>query len=167
MESVIVLFKKKVIESGSESLSQLTWRRFKKNRLAVFGLVIIIIASVISILGYLITPDQTPYANDQKPELHIMSPGSDVKMLLVKRNQEIKKSGFFEHMLFGKAESDASFALFNYRFSGADILVEEFTGNTPNKGSISAFNIVISVLNSVSFALLAGKVFSIGAVELL
>lgn len=35
------------------------------------GLIIIGLASIVSILGYAITPDSTPFANDQKPELHI------------------------------------------------------------------------------------------------
>ena len=64
-----MLFKKKSLaDMESESLSQQTWRRFKKNGLAMTGLVIIGLASVVSILGYSITPDSTPYANDQKPE---------------------------------------------------------------------------------------------------
>jgi peptide/nickel transport system permease protein len=82
-----VFFNKKSIDFNSESLSKQTWRKFKRNRIAVFGLIIILTACLISILGYLITPDNTPYANDQKPELHIKSPGFTVKMLVVKKNQ--------------------------------------------------------------------------------
>ena len=49
------------------------------------ALIIILSACLVSILGYLITPDKTPYANDQKPELHIKPPGFKVTMLAVKK----------------------------------------------------------------------------------
>ena len=77
-----MFFKKKPIDFESETLSQQTWRRFKRNKLSVLGLIIIILSCIISILGYLITPDPTPFANDQKPELHIKQPGFKSKILL-------------------------------------------------------------------------------------
>lgn len=136
-----MFFKNKSIDTGTESLSQITWRRFKKNKLALLGLFIIAIACVISVLGYLITPDQTPYANDQKPELLIREPGFRVKMLLVRRNQEVKEASLLQHMLFGINDPNASYALFDYHFSGPDIIIEEYTGGTPNKGLEVNYNL--------------------------
>ena len=136
-----MFFKKKIIDFESESLSQQTWRRFKRNKLAVFGLSIIALSCVVSILGYQITPDKTPFANDQKPELHIKEPGFSTQFLFVKRNEGKEDVGFFEKMLFGVADPYASFTAFNYEFKGANMVVEEYTGNTPNHGSFSTFNI--------------------------
>lgn len=136
-----MLFKKKTIDFESESLSAATWRRFKRNKLAMCGLIIIAIACIISILGYLITPDKTPYANDQKPELHIKQPGFSVKFLLVKRNAEIEESNWFSTMIFGRNDPFATYTLNDYTFKGADIIVEEFTGNHPNHGALSNFNL--------------------------
>lgn len=118
-----------------------TWRRFKRNNMSMFGLVIILIACLISILGYLITPDKTPYANDQKPELHIKQPGFSVKLLYNLRNEEKKEVNYLERMIFGSNDPFATFPVYNYKFSGQTILFEEYTGNKPNKGSISSFNI--------------------------
>ncbi|MCC6372533.1 MAG: ABC transporter permease [Bacteroidia bacterium] len=125
----------------SESLTRITWKRFKKNKLALFGLFIIAVACTISILGYLITPDSTPYANDQKPELHIKQPGFSVNMILVKRNQDIETTGFLKQMLFGKEDVYASYTMFSHRFAGPYIYVEEYTGNTPNHGSETIYNL--------------------------
>jgi peptide/nickel transport system permease protein len=100
-----VFFKKKTIDFESESLSVQTWRRFKRNKLSLLGLWVIGLSCVISILGYVITPDKTPYANDQKPELHIKAPGFNVKMLAVLKNEERTTTGFFSTMFFGKAEN--------------------------------------------------------------
>ena len=79
--------KKKNIDTSSQSLSEQTWIRFKRDKLAMFGLCLIFFATIISILGYLITPDSSPFANDQKPELHIKKPGFTAKILLLKKNE--------------------------------------------------------------------------------
>jgi len=90
-----MFFKKKTIDYDSESLSAQTWRRFKRNKLSMLGLFIIFVACVISILGYTITNDQTPYANDQKPELHIKAPGFSSRFLIATKNDNSQEPNFF------------------------------------------------------------------------
>jgi peptide/nickel transport system permease protein len=137
-----VFFKKKPIDFESESLSAQTWRRFKRYKLSVVGLIVIAIACLISVLGYLITPDSSPFANDQKPELHIKQPGFKAKLLKVKKNEEIEHQSFVSDMIFGKTDPFSTYTIYNYFFKNQFILVEEYTGNTENnKGSISKFNI--------------------------
>jgi peptide/nickel transport system permease protein len=136
-----VFSKKESIDNQSESLSRITWRRFKKNKLSMFGLIVIAFACMISILGYLITPDKTPNANNQKPELRIREPGFSINFLLVKRNAEVTETSFFERMLFGAVEPYASFTAFSHGFKGSDIIVEEYTGSTPNNGAKTSFNL--------------------------
>lgn len=107
----------------------------------MFGLFLIIFATLISILGYLITPDSTPFANDQKPELHIKKPGFKAKMLLVAKNEKTHQKNLFYKMLFGEVSDYASIPMYAYHFSGFDIIVEEYTGNKPNNGTKVPFNI--------------------------
>lgn len=125
----------------AESLSKQTWKRFRKNGLAMGGLAIIVFASVISILGYLITPDSTPFANDQKPELHIKKPGFSIRMLLMKKNELMRSGNFLTKMFVGQSSEFSSVAIYDYHFVGPDIVVEEFTGETPNNGNKIAFNL--------------------------
>lgn len=136
-----MIFKKKKIDFESESLSQLTWKRFKKNGLSLVGLFIIIFAIVISILGYLITPDPSPYANDQKPELHIKAPGFSIRTLLIRKNEVRNEASWFNVMLFGKKDAFTSIPMYDYSFSGEHIVVEEYTGNTPNQGTKTKYNL--------------------------
>ncbi|MEI8136581.1 MAG: ABC transporter permease [Bacteroidota bacterium] len=137
-----MFFKKKSIDFESESLSVQTWRRFKRNKLSLFALWVIVTACVISVLGYLITPDKTPYANDQKPELHIKAPGFSVKMLAVLKNDEKNTPGIFSTMVFGKMEPFSNYTIHDYKFSGQNIIVEEYTGNPDNSGAtFSTFNL--------------------------
>jgi peptide/nickel transport system permease protein len=136
-----VFFKKKSIaDLESESLSRQTWRRFKKNGLAMLGLTLIIIATVISILGYAITPDSTPFANDQKPELHIKEPGFSIQMLLLKKNEASRGGNFFTKMFFGRNSEYSSIPIHKYEFENGNIIVEEYTGNNPNNGTNIPFN---------------------------
>ena len=81
--------------------SSKVWRKFKRNTLAVVGLVFIVAMVLIGILGYLITPDQTPYANDMHLQISNKKPGRTFQFLIVSRNENIKKVGVFEKMLFG------------------------------------------------------------------
>lgn len=137
-----MLFKKtKYSDMQSESLSKQTWVRFKRNKLGMFGLVLIVFATVISVLGYLITPDSTPFANDQKPELHIKKPGFKSTLLLMRKNEQAHSTNWFNKMIFGRVSDYSSMPIHGYKFNGFDILVEEFTGNTPNNGNITAFNL--------------------------
>ena len=108
----------------------------------MLGLWIIVACTLISILGYSITPDATPYANDQKPELHILAPGTTIKILSVKKNEVKKPVSFFEKMFFGEKADDDTYSVFSFRFHADSIYAEEFTGNQPNKGETLIFNIV-------------------------
>jgi peptide/nickel transport system permease protein len=136
-----LLFKKQHTDYISESLSVQTWHRFKRNKLAMFGLLLIVIASSISILGFLITPDSSPYANDQKPELHIKKPGFEAHMLLAKKNELTHKSNWFNKMIFGEVSDFTYIPAYTYSFKGFDIVVEEYTGNEPNNGNKVAYNL--------------------------
>lgn len=136
-----MLFKKKHSDFNSESLSIQTWRRFKRDKLAVFGLALIGVSSIISILGFLITPDSSPYANDQKPELHIKKPGFVAQMLLSRKNEVSHKVSWFSKMIYGEVSDYTYIPCYSYTFNGFDIIVEEFTGNEPNNGNKDHYNV--------------------------
>jgi len=136
-----VFFKNKHKTEGTESPGAKTWRRFKRNTPAVLGLGFILLACVISILGYTITPDKTPFANDQKPELHIKTPGFSTQFLLVSRNDYTPKANFLETMLFGQDDPFTSYTMHHFEFKKDQILIEEYTGNTPNHGTITSFGL--------------------------
>ncbi len=136
-----MFFKKKRIDFESETLSAQTWRRFKRNKLSMLGLITIIISCIISVLGYLITQDQTPYANDMKPELHFKSPGFSARFLLVKKNELFEKQSTFKRMLFGAYDDCSAYTIYNYFFRGTNVEVEEFTGYPGPSDKVIKFNL--------------------------
>ena len=68
--------------SGS-SLDRMAWRRFCRNPLSVASLVVIALFALVAILGYLITPDHTPYCNQQYLELATLKPGSKATFIYI------------------------------------------------------------------------------------
>lgn len=94
------------------------WTQFKKDKVALIALLFIGIGFVVSILGYLITPDSTPNANRQLLELSNSTPGFSVDILLRRKNSSSNKVGVFSKMLFGE-ESDFEFIpIQSYSFKG-------------------------------------------------
>ena len=125
----------------SNSLGTIAWGRFRKNRLAMFGLTIIVLSVIIFILGYLISPDSSPDANEQKPELQIKKPGFSTKMLKIRKNEPNHEVNFFMRLLDGEQNNYTYVTVYDYSFSGNDIIVEEYTGNEPNRGTKIRYNL--------------------------
>lgn len=68
----------------------------------MFGLVIIIFAHVIALLGYLVMPDDSPYANDGSATIKKKPMGFEAKLLKVRINRDIEEVSFFERIYFGQ-----------------------------------------------------------------
>lgn len=96
------MFKRKPKIERAVSLSSLTWKRFQREKIGMISLFFIFAIVIISILGYLITPDSTPNSNNQHLEISLRKPGFSVEMLQVKNNFEVERRGIFKKMLYGQ-----------------------------------------------------------------
>jgi len=77
------------------------WKRLKKNKGAMFGLIIIILAVIVSVLGYVIAPDNSPNADLQTVEIQAKKPGYTQKFLKIYTG-EIKNTGWISNAIYGK-----------------------------------------------------------------
>ena len=134
----------------SHSLSALAWQRFKKDKLAMFGLIVISLFMVIAILGYVITPDFTPDANDQLLELSKKPPGFKIQMLQIRKNEESHHVNIFYKMMFGEVSDYRSVPFTSYRFKGNDIVVQEYSCDN-NRGGIELKFNVADVVYATNF----------------
>ncbi len=116
----------------------------------MIGLFIIIISVFIFIAGYSICPDGSPDANEQKPELQIKKPGFSVKLLYIRKNDADHSTNIFSKMLFGETSNFTTLTVYDYQYSGNDIVIEEYTGNQPNRGTKIRLNLadVVYDINS-------------------
>lgn len=122
----MVFFRKTHYES-SESLSVLAWKKFRKNRIGFGSLIFIGITVLIALLGYLISPDPTPFANDQYLELGLKKPGTSVTFLPIKMNEEPVRHNIFYRMLFGQKSSFTNIPLSSWRTEGNHIVIREYS----------------------------------------
>ena len=106
-----------------------TWKRFKQNKSAVAGLVFITLMLFVCVLGYLITPDDSPHANTMVLQLTTKKPGST--FMFLKKPSEMKpaKVGLLKRMLFGQPALNSSIPITGYQFKGDSIIVQEFIGD--------------------------------------
>ncbi len=141
---------KKDDKYDSHSLSYYTWLRLKKNKLAMFGLMVIGLSMLTALLGFSITPDSTPNANDQLLELSKKPPGFKIQMLEIKKNEATHKVNFFYKMMFGEVSDYRSIPFSSYRFDGTDIVCVEYTGNNKRVDSEIKFNIA-DVLYAINY----------------
>ncbi|WP_220429226.1 ABC transporter permease [Tenuifilum thalassicum] len=86
----------------SGSPMRIAIRRLLADRLAVASISFIAFVALVAILGYLITPDSTPFANNQHLQLATLKPGAKVKFLLVRKQHDVKQRNLIGRMLFGQ-----------------------------------------------------------------
>lgn len=110
------------------SPSQRTWKIFKRNKIAVAGLAVIIFTLLIAILGYLIMPDPTPLANNMTIQLSIKKPGSEFMILRLRKAEPVDTVNIFTKMLFGQPSFYREVPIAGYRYSKGWIYVNEYIG---------------------------------------
>jgi peptide/nickel transport system permease protein len=121
------------VENRSGSLTEIALRKLRKNKLAMISLGFIGFLTLVAILGYTITPDSTPNANDQHLELAACNPGFTATFLKLKQNQEIEQHNFFYKMLFGQETEFTTIPIYNYKIVGDSVVAVIFTGDKSEK----------------------------------
>lgn len=98
-------------------------KRLLRNIPAVFGLSIILISILISILGYSIMPDKTPYADNRIEEISKQGPGFSAQILKVRKNLKIKKRNYFMQVLYGQESEYKAIAIERYEIDEENLAV--------------------------------------------
>ena len=96
--------------------------------MAMAGLGWILLSALAATLGYLITPDSTPFANHQQLEVAAHPPGSQVEMLFVKKNAHIPSRTIFHTMIYGRPLPYATLPIQRYWFEDHYLYYETYAG---------------------------------------
>lgn len=89
---------------SSLSFQQAAWKRLKKNKGAVFGLIVIIMAVFIALFAYFISPDPSPNANRIIVEIDGEKPGFRQDFLKIRKEKDVTIPSFFKQLLNGKED---------------------------------------------------------------
>lgn len=101
------------------------WKRLKKNKGALFGLIIIILAVFVSIFGYLIATDNSPNADLQTVEIQAKKPGYSQQFLKIPGNH-ISAGNWLRHFINGKKNNFQLVPIKGYRVKGDSLLINKF-----------------------------------------
>lgn len=142
-------FFRKKTEYTSGSLTGEAWRKFSRNKLSMAALLFISIVILISIAGYLITPDPTPMANRQMLEITAKKPGFNVLILKVPKEETIEQRGLFNRMLYGQRSQFQYIPVQSYTFDKGTLTIREYTGEDGVPGPESSYNVSEEELKEV------------------
>lgn len=137
----MIKFKKKQPDRyRAVSLSALTWRRFKKEPEGMVSLIFILLVIIVGILGYLITPDDSPNCNHQQLEIALKKPGFTVQLLQVKLGHEVPRYRFIRKMISGQPLRYQTVPIQQYQDLGDSVRVRFFEqdyGQTYSKSELA------------------------------
>ena len=102
---------------------QAAWKRLKKNKGAIAGLIIITFAIFAAIFSYFIAPDSSPYANRIILEIRKQKPGFTKTFLKIPREKNVVANNFFHHLLYGTADEFEFIPINSYRTINKDSIV--------------------------------------------
>lgn len=112
--------------SQSQSFQAAAWRRLKKNKGAVFGLIVIILAVFIALFAYFIAPDSSPYSNRIILEIGGEKPGFKQSFIKVKKDKDVASLGFFKQLVSGKEDVYYYVPINSYEKKGDSIIVQKY-----------------------------------------
>jgi peptide/nickel transport system permease protein len=112
----------------SESPGKKVWRRFRRNRLSLFGMIIILAAVFVSFFCYLFIPDNTPDANRMNLTLGNLTPGYKVSMLKIEKPGQHESTSFLSRIFLGTKDKFDFIPVSSFRFEEHKLIYNEFIG---------------------------------------
>jgi peptide/nickel transport system permease protein len=115
--------------TGNFSFRAETWKRLKKNKGALLGLFIIIVAVLISVFGYVIAPDNSSNADLQTVEIQARKPGYSQQFLKIPGHKKTSGQNWFTVLLYGKQNNDRYVPISGYNINGDSLFINKFIDN--------------------------------------
>ncbi len=110
----------------SISFQQAAWKRLRKNKGAVSGLVVIALAVLVAVFAYFIAPDPSPFANRIILEMGGKKPGSKQDFLKVKKEKQVEQTGFFQQLISGKEDAYYYVPVVSHEKKADSIIVQKY-----------------------------------------
>ena len=106
-----------------------------KDPLSLISICVIGLFALLALFSYFISPDSTPFANEQHLEIAVKKPGFKVDMLQIE-NKTVKETNWIEHLLFGSPSKYTSIPIYKHWSKEGMHYFETYTGDNPNTGEI-------------------------------
>ena len=103
-----------------------TWRRLKKNRGAVIGLIIIMLALIMAVFSYLIAPDHSPYANRMILEIEGQKPGFRQEFLLILKQSQPAQVSWIRRLFSGDDDRYDWMPVVSGQQQGDSLIIQQY-----------------------------------------
>ncbi|WEK36749.1 MAG: ABC transporter permease [Candidatus Pseudobacter hemicellulosilyticus] len=102
------------------------WRRLRRNKGALVGMVIILLALLTGLFAYLLAPDGTPDANRMIVEIGGQKPGFTQQFLQLPKAQAPASVPFFSRLLRGQEDAFVLIPISSYSLSADSLFIEQY-----------------------------------------
>ena len=103
-----------------------TWRRLKKNKGALIGIAIIVMAILVAVFGYLLAPDGSPNANRMVVEIGGQRPGYNQLFLQLPREGKIRAASFFNRLIYGEEDKYQYLPINSFQQQGDSLIIQKY-----------------------------------------
>ncbi|MFY0253301.1 ABC transporter permease [Chitinophaga sp. 30R24] len=110
-----------------------SWKRLLRNKGAVAGLLVIVVAAVVAMAAYFIAPDHTPDANRMVLEIEGQHPGFRVTMLAMKNGRTVPRGSFFQFFLHGQESEMTWIPLRSWHFRDTMLVVQRYVDESTSR----------------------------------
>lgn len=114
-------------EVQSVSLNQKAWRRLKRNKSAMFGLVVIGVSVVLAVLAYVLAPDNSPSGNEQILQLETHEPGFSIH-ILKKKKENFEQTGWLAGLVSGFKPDYEAIPITDFEYGKDSLHFTEYRG---------------------------------------
>jgi ABC-type dipeptide/oligopeptide/nickel transport system permease subunit len=133
---------------NSSNPARNTWRRLKRNKGAMFGIVIISLSVLLAVFAYFIAPDPSPYANRMIVEIGGQKPGFTQQFLKIPAIQQSNTTTFFDRLLNGRPDEFQYIPITSYLQTGDSVIVQQYVDEETAVRSAFPSNVVLTGNNS-------------------
>ncbi|HYE54849.1 MAG TPA: ABC transporter permease [Chitinophagaceae bacterium] len=102
------------------------WRRLRRNKGAIAGLIVIAAATVVAITCYLIAPDKSPNANRMIIEIGGQKPGYTQQFLKLPKEKTFEDQSFFAELIYGRDDRHQYIPITGYQQTADSIIVQKY-----------------------------------------
>lgn len=102
-------------------------QRFRRNKSAMAGLIIVAIATLLAVFCYMLAPDNSPSANEQVLELETHNPGFSISFLKVPKPIK-KETNFFSGIISGFEKNYSLVPILKYEIKGDSVVAQIYKG---------------------------------------
>ncbi|HEY9261546.1 ABC transporter permease [Chitinophaga sp.] len=105
---------------------QSSWKRLRRNKGAVAGLLVITLSVLVAVAAYLIAPDNTPDANRMVLEIEGQHPGFRITMLAMRKEHHVKEANMYDRLLYGQRSPDVWVPVRSWHFKDSLLIVQRY-----------------------------------------